>query len=177
MRSDARRNYERILVVASAEVALTGADASLEKIARDAGVGSATLHRHFPTRQALLEAVFHDRVEVLCAQARDLTGTADPGRALIGWLRSVADYGATTRGLAASLLASGATVTADGCEAMLTDAGGTLLRQAQAAGEIRPDIAIIDLLTMVNAVSLATQDGTEAVRLVSLALDGIHPTN
>ncbi|WP_430782305.1 TetR/AcrR family transcriptional regulator [Actinoplanes sp. G11-F43] len=164
-RVDARRNYERILAAASAEVAATGADASLEKIARDAGVGSATLHRHFPTRQALLEAVFHDRVAVLCEQARDQT--------LTDWLRAVADYGATTRGLAAALLMT--SQASSTCEVMLTDAGGTLLRQAQAAGEVRADIAITDLLTMVNAVSLATQDGAEAVRLVTLALEGIAP--
>ncbi|GAA1654810.1 TetR/AcrR family transcriptional regulator [Actinoplanes couchii] len=164
MRSDARRNYERILAAASAEVAVTGADASLEKIARDAGVGSATLHRHFPTRQALLEAVFHDRVEVLCAQAAELS--------LADWLRAVAEYGATTRGLAASLLAPPAP---SGCETMLSDAGGALLRRAQQAGEIRADVAIIDLLTLVNAVSLATQDGPEAIRLTTLALNGIRP--
>ncbi|HWS36474.1 MAG TPA: TetR family transcriptional regulator [Actinoplanes sp.] len=166
MRSDARRNYERILAAAVAEVAATGADASLEKIARDAGVGSATLHRHFANRQALMEAVFHDRVETLCAQAGDLT--------LTDWLRAVAEFGATTRGLAASLLAAGATADS-GCEAMLTDAGGALLRQAQQSGEVRAGVAITDLLTLVNAISLATQDGPEAIRLLDLALKGVAP--
>jgi AcrR family transcriptional regulator len=188
MRADARRNYERLLAAAVAEVARTGADASLEKIARDAGVGSATLHRHFPTRQALLEAVFHDRVEGLCAEARELAGTADAGRALADWIREVAVYGATTRGLAASLLASGqlaasrepagrepAATSDSSCEAMLTDAGGNLLRLAQDAGAVRPGITIGDLLTMANAVSLTTEDGAEAARLVTLAIEGIHP--
>jgi AcrR family transcriptional regulator len=175
MRADARRNYELLLAAAVAEVARTGADASLEKIARDAGVGSATLHRHFPSRQALLEAVFHDRVEGLCAEARDLAGSDEPGRALADWLRAVATYGATTRGLAASLLASGRAPTPDGsCEVMLTNAGGTLLRLAQDAGDVRAGIAIGDLLTIVNAVSLATADGAEAARLVTLAIDGIR---
>jgi AcrR family transcriptional regulator len=193
MRADARRNYERLLAAAVAEVARTGADASLEKIARDAGVGSATLHRHFPTRQALLEAVFHDRVEGLCAEARELAGAADAGRALADWIREVAVYGATTRGLAASLLASGqltagrepadrepvgrepAATSDSSCEAMLTDAGGNLLRLAQDAGAVRPGITIGDLLTMANAVSLTTEDGAEAARLVTLAIEGIHP--
>jgi AcrR family transcriptional regulator len=178
MRADARRNYERLLAAAVAEVARTGADASLEKIARDAGVGSATLHRHFPTRQVLLEAVFHDRVEGLCAEARELAGAADTGRALADWLRAVAVYGATTRGLAASLLASGrgSVPASDGsCEALLTDAGGNLLRLAQDAGAVRSGIAIGDLLTMANAVSLTTEDGEEAARLVTLAIEGIHP--
>jgi AcrR family transcriptional regulator len=193
MRADARRNYERLLAAAVAEVARTGADASLEKIARDAGVGSATLHRHFPTRQALLEAVFHDRVEGLCAEARELAGAADAGRALADWIREVAVYGATTRGLAASLLASGqltasrepagrepvgrepAATSDSSCEAMLTDAGGNLLRLAQDAGAVRSGITIGDLLTMANAVSLTTEDGAEAARLVTLAIEGIHP--
>lgn len=72
LRADAQRNYDRILAAAGAAVAAHGTDASLEEIAREAGVGSATLHRHFPSRQALLEAVFRDRVETLCAKAADL---------------------------------------------------------------------------------------------------------
>ncbi|GIM96151.1 TetR/AcrR family transcriptional regulator [Paractinoplanes toevensis] len=178
LRSDARRNYDLIVAAAVAEVARSGAEASLEKIARDAGVGSATLHRHFPSRQALLEAVFHDRVEGLCAQARELTGAADPGRALADWLRAVAVHGATARGLAASLLASGrdpSPPSSSSCEFMLHDAGSMLLRRARDAGAARPEVSMDDLLTMVNAVSLATEDGPYAARLVTLAIEGIHP--
>jgi AcrR family transcriptional regulator len=178
LRADARRNYERIVAAAVAEVARSGADASLEKVARDAGVGSATLHRHFPNRLALLEAVFHDRVEELCALARELATTADPERALADWLRAVAVHGATARGLAASLLESArqpSPPSANSCEAMLHDAGGVLLRLAQDAGAVRPQVTMDDLLTMVNAVSLATEDGTNAARLVTLAIEGIHP--
>ena len=178
LRTDARTNYERIGAAAVAEVAVSGADASLEKIAREAGVGSATLHRHFPSRRALLEAVFHDRVAGLCAQAHELAGAADPGQALADWLRSVAAYGATTRGLAASLLAAGpaaAPPSTSSCEAMLRDAGDVLLRLARDAGAIRPGVAVDDLLTMVYAVSLATEDGADAARLITLAIDGIHP--
>ncbi|WP_051432939.1 TetR/AcrR family transcriptional regulator [Promicromonospora kroppenstedtii] len=180
LRADARRNYDRILAAAGAEVARSGANASLEEIARQAGVGSATLHRHFPTRQALLEEVFHDRVEALCAQARELAASDDPGEALVTWLRAVAVYGATTRGLAASLMMgpphppSGA-----GCGSMLLDAGGELLRRAQGAGAVRPETTMVDLLTLVNAVSLVTEGvadaADEAVRLVSLAIDGVRP--
>jgi AcrR family transcriptional regulator len=185
VRADARRNYDLILAAAEAEIARSGAEASLEKIARDAGVGSATLHRHFASRQALLEAVFHDRVESLCAQAHELSTSADSGRALADWIRAVAVYGATTRGLAASLLAAarekGDGWTAAGrddgeaaCEVMLRDAGDTLIRRAQDAGAVRSEVGIDDLLTMANAVSLATEDATTAARLVTLAMDGIH---
>ncbi|GAB2597621.1 TetR family transcriptional regulator [Paractinoplanes abujensis] len=180
MRADARRNYEQILAAAEAEVARAGAEASLEEIARRAGVGSATLHRHFPSRQALLEAVFHDRVAALSAQAHELAAApGDIGQALTGWLRSLASYGAVTRGLAKSLLGGVQNPTASTCEAMLVEAGEELLRPAQAAGAVRPEVTIIDLLTLVNAVSLATEGSpdadAEAARLVTLALDGVRP--
>ena len=180
MRADARRNYDRILAAASDAIAKHGAEASLEEIARRAGVGSATLHRHFPSRQALLEAVFHDRVEALCARARELAGAAEPGSALVGWLRAVGAYAAATRGLAASLLPGvrdGAPPDSDTCYAMLSDAGGELLHRAQVAGAVRPDVHITDLLTLVNAISLVTEQGTggtaEADRLLTFATDGI----
>ena len=177
MRADARRNYDQILAAAEVEIARAGAGASLEEIARRAGVGSATLHRHFPSRQALLDAVFRDRIEVVCAQACEFAEADDPGQALVEWLRALAVYGATTRGLAASMLAGGLAVPAgSGCEAMLTDAGGELLRRAQHAGAVRPDVSIVDLLTLVNAVSVATENSPDdADRLASLALAGVHP--
>ncbi|WP_250002385.1 TetR/AcrR family transcriptional regulator [Actinoplanes sp. M2I2] len=181
-RADARRNYDQIVAAAEAEIDRHGADASLEEIARRAGVGSATLHRHFPTRQALLEAVFHDRVEVLCAQADELAKRPDAGAALVDWLRAVAVYGATTRGLARSLLDGGrdpAPPVDSTCEAMLVGAGGELLRLAHDAAAVRPEVSIVDLLTLVNAVSLATEGSTdaaaEATRLVDLALEGVRP--
>ncbi|WP_454854586.1 TetR/AcrR family transcriptional regulator [Promicromonospora soli] len=178
LRADARRNYDRILAAAEAEVARSGAGASLEEIARQAGVGSATLHRHFPSRQALLDALFHDRVEVLCVQARGLASADDPGAALTTWLRAVAVYGATTRGLAASLMAGPPDPpSGEGCGTMLLDAGQELLRRAQAAGTVRSEATMVDLLALVNAVSLVTEGRTdaadEAVRLVSLAIDGV----
>jgi AcrR family transcriptional regulator len=179
-RADAQRNYRLIVEAAEAEVARTGANASLEKIARDAGVGSATLHRHFPSRQALLEAVFHDRVEVLCVRAGELAATAEPGAALAEWLRAVTVYGATTRGLAASMLAATREPApppvdpAGRCEVMLRDAGAGLLRRAQESGAVRPEVAIDDLLMLVNAVSLVTEDGAAAARFITLAIDGIR---
>ncbi|GID26784.1 helix-turn-helix domain-containing protein [Paractinoplanes brasiliensis] len=205
MRADARRNYEQILAAAEAEVARAGAEASLEEIARQAGVGSATLHRHFPSRQALLEAVFHDRVVTLCNQAhelaaqpgtaaqhdgtggdtqrgvarRDTPPTGDAGQALTAWLRSLASFGAVNRGLAKSLLGGARSSTAGSCETMLIEAGNELLGPAQAAGAVRPEVTIIDLLTLVNAVSLATEGSpdaaAEAARLATLALDGVRP--
>lgn len=182
MRADAQRNYSRILTVAEAAVAQHGAEVSLEEIARRAGVGSATLHRHFPSRRALLEAIFHDRTEELCSKAQELARGAEPGRALVIWLRAVGRYVAENRGLATSLIhgvrdtdpARGTT-----CHAVLSAAGSELLHQAREAGAIRPEVSIVDLLTLVNAISLVTEqdpEGTaEADRLLTLAIDGIRP--
>lgn len=182
LRADARRSRELILAAAEDIIAREGADASLEEIARQAGVGSATLHRHFPSRRTLLEAVFHNRVETLRTQAEELARDVEPGRALVAWLRAVGAYVAATRGLAASLLQGerdGDSPQSDTCYAMLRDAGEALLRRAIAAGTVRPGVAIADLLTLVNAISLVTErdpDGAnDAARLLTLALDGILP--
>ena len=105
-RADARRNYERLLAAASAVFTERAADdASLEEIARRAGVGIGTLYRHFPTRQALLEAVYRDQVTALCARAGELASTEPPGRALTLWLRAVVDFGKTKHSLISAMRA------------------------------------------------------------------------
>jgi AcrR family transcriptional regulator len=182
LRTDAQLNYDRILVAADSAFAQHGADASLEEIARQAGVGSATLHRRFPTRRALLEAVFHDRVEALCAKARELADGPDPGLALITWLRALNTYASASRGLAATLLQDrrvGSRLEQDdNCQAKITAAGGELLERARAAGMVRPGLRIGDLISLVNGISLATghgPDADEADRLLNVAIDGIRP--
>ncbi|SDQ62977.1 TetR/AcrR family transcriptional regulator [Quadrisphaera sp. DSM 44207] len=181
LRADARRNRERILAAAEAAFAQHGAEASLEEVARRAGVGSATLHRHFPSRVALLEAVFHDRVEVLCARARELARDCEPATALAAWLRALGAHASATRGLAASLLdgarAAGPEEQGGTCHAMVSDAGGQLLEAARAAGAVRPDVSLDDLLALVNAISLVAErsaDEGAAVRLLDVAIDGMR---
>ncbi|TMR93021.1 TetR/AcrR family transcriptional regulator [Nonomuraea basaltis] len=180
MRADARRNFDRIVAAAGVLIARHGADASLEEIARRAGVGSATLHRHFPSRQALLEAVFKDRVEALCATADDLLTAPDPGEALFAWLRAVGAHAVANRGLGASLMRGGGDPTLGStCHNMIIDAGENLLTRARTAGAVRPEIAITQLLKLVSAISLATEqepDGpAEADRLLAIAIDGVRP--
>lgn len=182
MRADARRNYDRILTAAAEGIAQHGAEASLEEIARRAGVGSATLHRHFPYRQQLLEAVFRDKVEVLCATAGDLAADPDPGHALMTWLRAVARHAVSNRGLAASLMRGaqdGDPTLGATCHTMIKNAGEDLLTRAREANAVRPDVSITDLLKLVNAISLATEqepDGAaQADRLLTLALTGVRP--
>lgn len=181
MRADARRNYDRILAAAESLIAEHGAEASLEEIARHAGVGSATLHRHFPSRQLLLEAVFKGRVEALCATAHDLLPAPDPGAALVAWLRAVGAHAVANRGLGASLMhgaRDGAPTLGSTCHAMITKAGDELLDRARHMNAVRPDVTITQLLKLVSAIALATEeepDGPgEADRLLNLAIDGVR---
>ena len=184
LRADAQRNYDRVLAAAQKAFATHGAGASLEEIARRAGVGSATLHRHFPSRASLLRAVFRDRVEALRARAEEHTLASEPGTALFSWLRDFNAYAAASRGLVASLLHDGRDTGLleedDDCVATITTAAGQLLRDAQQSGAVRPHIRTEDMLTLVSAISLATEgqeDDTQAARLLDIAIDGMRGAN
>jgi AcrR family transcriptional regulator len=179
-RSDARRNHARILAVAEAEVATHGAEASLEQIARVAGVGSATVRRHFPTRQALLEAVFRQQVDALAERARELAAAQDPRTALLDWLGALTTYATTARGLAAALVRDETVAEhAHACSAKMTEAGGPLVRRAAEAGAVSAGVTPEDLIALVTGIVLATEHHrnptAEAERLLSLAVKGISP--
>jgi AcrR family transcriptional regulator len=177
-RADAVRNRARIVETASEVFAARGSDASLEEIARGAGVGIGTLYRHFPTRDDLLEAVFHDRIDELQALAEELLQSPEPGAALATWLRAQLEQASACRGLAAEAML---TMLADrdepsACESMRV-AGAALLARAQAAGDVRPGVDIDDLVRMVQAVSLAAEESGDpgaAERLFGFVLDGVR---
>jgi len=179
-RSDARRNYERILAVATAEVAAHGADASLEKIARLAGVGSATVRRHFPGRYALLEAVSRARVDALCAYALRLADSPAPREALLAWLREVLDYCVAARGLAAALAYNppdGNLLQGNSCAVPLESAITPILSRAQEAGVANRAQTPADLIALVVGIALATEGQpdrtTRAHRLLGIIADGL----
>ncbi|WP_280438272.1 TetR/AcrR family transcriptional regulator [Nocardia carnea] len=180
-RADARRNYARILAVAEAEVAAHGSAASLEQIARTAGVGSATVRRHFPTRRALLEAVSHERVEVLRTRAGELTAAADSGAALLEWLSDVVTYCVEARGLAAALSydLEPDSLQENSCAATIHEAGDPLLRRAISDGAVVPDVTVTELITLIIGITLATESlpdpADRAHRLFRLAVDGLSP--
>jgi AcrR family transcriptional regulator len=180
-RSDARRNYTHILAVAEAEVAAQGAQASLERIARVAGVGSATVRRHFPTRKALLEAVFKQRVHDLCDRARTLCGEHDSRSALVEWLRELLAYSLAARGLADVLSYQPLQDEAaeDSCAPAIGAAGALLLRKAIDDQSVRADITIDDLLVLIVGIALATENytdpATQADRAFRLAVAGFGP--
>ncbi|MFF7448684.1 MULTISPECIES: TetR family transcriptional regulator [unclassified Streptomyces] len=181
MRADARRNHERLLAEARTAFAAHGAEASLEDVARRAGVGIGTLYRHFPNRDALLSAVFEDAVNDLLARSRDLLTDPNPCTALVTWLREMVAQAGEYRGLARALMS----VSSDGTSALarcsdpIRQAGGALLARAQRAGAVREDVAIGDLLQLTHAIALAAEETPKdpdlADRLLLLTLRGLTP--
>ncbi|RKN12053.1 TetR/AcrR family transcriptional regulator [Streptomyces radicis] len=181
-RADARRNHTRILAVAEAEVATRGAAASLEQIARTAGVGSATVRRHFPTRRALLEAVSRRRIEALCARARDLAERGDSREALLEWLGEVVGYCVTAAGLATALSydAAGADPAhGNACSAALEEAAEPLLERAARDGAVTEGVTVEDLITLSVGIALATEHhrdpAARADELFRLTVAGLSP--
>jgi AcrR family transcriptional regulator len=181
MRADARRNYERLLTEARAAFATHGTDASLEDVARRAGVGIGTLYRHFPNRHALLSAVFEEAVNDLLSRSHELLTAPEPCTALVTWLREIVTHAGEYRGLAHALMS----VTSDNtsalarCSSPIREAGGALLARAQEAGTVRSDVAIGDLLQLTHAIALAAEespgDPELADRLLTLTLRGLKP--
>ncbi|MFE3325269.1 TetR/AcrR family transcriptional regulator [Streptomyces sp. NPDC059176] len=179
MRADARRNYERLLVEARGAFAEHGTDASLEEIARRAGVGIGTLYRHFPNRHALMNAVFQEALASLLDRSGELASAEQPCAALVEWLRAVVTHAGEYRGVARALMsASHDTSSAlSQCSVPLEEAGARLLSRAQAVGAVRTDVSIRDLMQLTNAIALAAeQDPTDtelADRLLMLTLRGL----
>jgi AcrR family transcriptional regulator len=175
-RADALRNYERLL--AAAREAFTEADrsASLEDIARRAGVGIGTLYRHFPTRADLVQAIYVDEVEALSRSAAELA-PLEPWEALTSWLRRFVGYVATKQALADELFAVAERDDAvfAGCRSMLHSAGEPLLRRAQDAGIVRPDVEIDEVVRMVGGIAkIPADDPADIQRLLAVALDGLR---
>ncbi|GAA2301466.1 MULTISPECIES: TetR/AcrR family transcriptional regulator [Streptomyces] len=171
-RADRRRNRERLLAAAAEIVARDGASASLEEIARRAGLGSATLHRHFSSREALLAEVFHEGVERLAVRGRELNETVG-GDGLAVWLEELTRYTATTRGLAVSLRPTEAD---SSCHGVLADVAADLAATAVGAGRLRPEVTVDDLLALANGIAIRAEGDPElATRLLRMAINGVAP--
>jgi AcrR family transcriptional regulator len=175
-RADARRNYEKVLTAAREAFAEGGESTALEEIARRAGVGIGTLYRHFPNRQALLEALYVGEVEDICRTAAALDD-ADPWEALNAWFDQFLGYMATKQALAAELLNY---LDRDNelfkvCRTSLWAAGEPLLARAQAAGVVRPDVEIGDVIPMVMGIAkIPTGDTEQTKHMLRIALDGLR---
>ena len=175
-RADARRNYEKVLAAAREAFAEGGESTALEEIARRAGVGIGTLYRHFPNRQALLEALYLDEVEEVCRSAAQFEG-ADPWEALNGWFERFIAYLATKRALAHELLnyLDHDASLFQASRASLFAAGEPLLERAQEAGVVRQDVTIAEVIQMVIGVAkIPAADPSQTERILRIALDGLR---
>jgi AcrR family transcriptional regulator len=176
LRADARRNREALLAAAEAVFSERGATASMDDIARRAGVGIGTLYRHFPTREALLAAACDERLLALAERGEALAASAAPAQAFATFLDALVQHACTYRGLAASF---GVVLQSDapGCHAT-TEACRRLLHRAQAAHELRRDVEFDDVVCVVAAISLAAQAGSRDARrtrrLLALFVDGLR---
>jgi AcrR family transcriptional regulator len=181
MRADARRNRELLVAAAIAAFAEHGTDASLDDIARRAGVGPGTLYRHFPTRQALQEAAYLEGVQSLCERAYSLVDSLPPDEALAAWMRSLTDYLGTKRGLSVALMHTldKSSEIFVATHKAIREAAGTLLDNAVKAGQIRADVNVSDILKLVNGIGLACETlpdrAAQADRLLGIVVAGLRP--
>jgi AcrR family transcriptional regulator len=179
MRADARRNRDRIVAAARLATAEAGGNIVLEDVAREAGVGIGTLYRHFPTRQALLEAVFLQEALDLTARAEELQQEPSAFEALVDWLHLQMDFGSHGHSMGAAVMAA---KQVEGSELQLAcvnmrEAGAVLLRDAQAAGQARGGIEMTDILRLVHGIVMANAqapDPERAGRMLDLVVAGIR---
>ncbi len=179
MRADAVRNYDKVLSAATAAFAEHGPDATLDDIAKRAGVGIGTLYRHFPTRESLQGAVVRERIVELAERGRELLDDEAPFDALVDWLHEHLAFSATKRGMLAAVLLmkdSGDPDFVGACDRMIgvVDA---LVARAEAAGELRPGVSGNDVLQLVSGIAYSAErsgDPALADRLFSLMIAGIR---
>jgi AcrR family transcriptional regulator len=179
-RTDAQRNRERILDVAKDAFTRYGADASLDEVAKQAGVGPGTLYRHFPTRDALVEAVYRSEVEKMAAAARRLGEDLSPLEALRAWMLLFVDHIATKQIIAPALnsIVGGASKLYERSRGQIQEAIDTLVKRAIKSGDVRPDLDAFDLLRALVGVSFVPAGPDwkpSARRLVDILIAGSRP--
>ena len=179
-RTDAQRNRERILEAAKEAFTRSGADASLDNIAKQAGVGPGTLYRHFPTRDVLLEAVYHTEVDKLAAAERELSAKLPPVEALRSWMLLFVDYIAAKHLIAPALntFVGGPSKLYESSRSRISGAINALVKRAIESGDIRKDIEPFDLLRALIGVSNVASGPDwpqSAKRLVDILITGSRP--
>jgi AcrR family transcriptional regulator len=179
LRADAQRNRDRLLAVAVRAFSEDGPEVTLDSIAKDAGVGIGTLYRHFPTREALVEATYRNELGRLCDAADDLLRELPPDQATRQWMDGFIDYMTTKRGMADALravVASGGDPFAESLGRLL-GAITTLLQAGAAAGTMRADVQPGDVLASLSGVSLTAGEPAQreqASRMLDLLMDGLR---
>ena len=176
-RADSARNRQLLMDAAKAGFSEVGLNVSLEEIARRAGVGIGTLYRHFPSREAVVEAVYRREVEHLAEAVPQLLETSPAGEALHKWMHLFVDFIATKRIIAPSLAAAAARTSTPTSVELITSAISTLVKRAIASGDVRKDIAPSDLLRAMVGVSYGNPDAgweASARRLIDILMDGLR---
>jgi AcrR family transcriptional regulator len=177
MRADARRNYDLLVHAARDAFRDTEADTSLEQIARRAGVGIGTLYRHFPTRLALLEAVYRDEVDDLGDRSQQLAATSEPFEALVRWLEMFLSYAATKRALFHELIEAAGrdSELLTHSRQVIDSSGGAVLARAQEAGEARADVTVSDLTRLVGGCTMMPgSTPQQQQRMLDVIVDGLR---
>jgi AcrR family transcriptional regulator len=173
LRTDARRNRDALVTAAAQVFEESGPDAPLDVIARRAGLGNATLYRHFPTRADLLVAVFAEDVEALQARGGALLSADRPGDALFEWLTAFVALVASKRDLATAVPTDGtSSALFDRWHASMRDMASALLARAQAAGEVATDVEAADLLALGSGIASGAAAGEQLDRLLRLVRRG-----
>jgi len=179
LRADARRNRDRLLDVAVRAFSRGGDEATLDAIAKEAGVGIGTLYRHFPTREALVEAAYRSELDRLCEPVPELLEATAPDEALRAWMDRFVEYMTTKHGMADALsavIASGGNPFEHSRDKLVT-ALGLLLGAGARAGSLRSDIAPVDLLVSLSGITLIAEqlkDPEQAGRMLDLLMDGLR---
>ncbi|MEV6123097.1 helix-turn-helix domain-containing protein [Streptomyces sp. NPDC052077] len=176
-RTDARLNRERLIAAAQEVFTEAGPGASLNEIARRAGVGPGTLYRHFASRQILLTAVLTDRVQALCEQAEKLRTSDSADNALAQWLAEFLAHARANQGMGSALMVNEPGAADLDCHQLILNAADGLLTRAQQHGTARADLAAGDLVQLITGIALSTarnEDAEQARRLLALALDAAH---
>lgn len=180
LRADAKRNYDLLIAAADAEFTEHGATASLEDIARRAGVGIGTLYRHFPRREDLIARVLDESTRDIVARGQARIMQPDPAAQLEEWIAELVDYVTTYRGLTAALAASYVTDSRTdlcaGCDA-ISATGAALLERAKHAGEIRSDADVKEVILSAHAaawIAEQTKDPSAVERLLGILFDGLR---
>ncbi|RIX30173.1 TetR/AcrR family transcriptional regulator [Amnibacterium setariae] len=177
LRADAQRNRDRLVEIARAAF-LEGEAPTLDAIAREAGVGIGTLYRHFPTREALVEAVYRSELEAVSASARQLLAESPPDVALRRWMDRYGDFVRTKRGMADAFRAILAAGAGAGTRPRIAAAVAAMLEAGARAGVLRGDVEADDVVVALLGAFLATPDPDQEAqtgRLLDLLLDGLRP--
>jgi AcrR family transcriptional regulator len=179
LRADASRNRDTLLAAATRAFASSDAEPSMRAIAREAGVGIATLYRHFPTRESLVDAVYRDQIGRLTLGARDLLGQVPPAEALRRWMDLFGDWLMTKHGMINTLLAmiEAGEIAFAQTRAELLDVVTTILDAGRAAGDLRADVTAEDIVASLAGIFTVVgkpEQHAQATRLLNLLMDGLR---